>query len=142
MFASVMVASLIVIGFAVMYAKSIFKSLTFWSIMLLLVHAIIPSLQVVAMRGHFTYADVLGIVDILTVSALGIIGRINAHQPIYTPNGVYGPDKSDFLTPPSRMQATNDIDKQLTTPAMPVSNSVTNDDQAASPVSPPASSAP
>lgn len=81
-------------------AKSIFASRTFWGAFLTLMVAIAPQIgkDIDSYRKDGTI-DATSITQILVIfgtTTLTIMGRIDAKQPIYTPNGLPGPDKSDF----------------------------------------------
>ncbi len=77
-------------------AKSLFASLTFWSILCLLIQASEPRIEAMVEKKSMNAADVLGLVNIIAATVGGVIGRIVANEPVYTPKGFLGPNKSDF----------------------------------------------
>ncbi|MBD2060526.1 hypothetical protein H6F88_31790 [Oculatella sp. FACHB-28] len=74
--------------------KSIFLSSTFWSIILLLMQATIPSIQEALKDGEVDLVEGLEIAQVLVVATLGVVGRVSAGD-VYTPKGIPGPNKND-----------------------------------------------
>lgn len=72
--------------------KSLFSSTTFWAIILLLVQAMGPKLETIFDNPPVKASDIIDLLTIVATCGLGIIDRINAGD-LYTPKGVYGPDK-------------------------------------------------
>jgi hypothetical protein len=75
--------------------KSILASKTFWGIVFTTVAAIAPLIGEKVDAHAFQAKDVAQIVVILCGAASVVIGRVDAGS-IYTPNGLPGPNKSDF----------------------------------------------
>jgi anti-sigma-K factor RskA len=80
-------------------SKSIFQSKTFWGAFLTAVAAIAPVVgQNVATyqeKGKIDPNSVAQVFVILATTGMTIMGRIEAKQPIHTPNGLPGPDQSE-----------------------------------------------
>ncbi len=77
-------------------AKSIFASKTFWGAVLAGVASLVP-LAVKDIKAHKITVDDAGqAVLILCGVGTAIVGRVNAQAPIYTPDALPGPNKSDF----------------------------------------------
>ena len=76
--------------------KSIFASKTFWSAVLTCGVGLNPVLVKVAENGKFTPADAGAIVSVVLGAVLTIYFRTAAIERIYTPDGLPGPNKSDF----------------------------------------------
>ncbi|MGB8703244.1 MAG: hypothetical protein WCD18_27825 [Thermosynechococcaceae cyanobacterium] len=76
-------------------AKSVFASKTVWGIIFTAVAAIAPTVGERIDAHSFRAADAAQIVVILCGAASAIIGRIDAGM-IYTPDGLPGPNRSDF----------------------------------------------
>ena len=77
-------------------AKSIFASKTFWGAVLAGVSSLVPIVVRDIDAHKITVDDVGQIVLILCGVGTAIVGRVNAEAPIYTPNLLPGPNKSDF----------------------------------------------
>jgi len=73
------------------HKKNILTSVTFWSIMMLLVQAVGPPVEKVLDKGYVTYTDVWTIVQVLVTAGVGITGRYNIGD-VYTPRGIPGAD--------------------------------------------------
>lgn len=80
-----------------MPSKSIFSSTTFWSIVLLLLQAIGPSVERALARGNMTIGDYWSIFQAIITALSGIVARYNVGD-LYTPRGMPGTD------PPGRAQ--------------------------------------
>lgn len=77
-------------------AKSIFASRTFWGAILAGVASLVPLSVNSIKEGEITVDDVGQAVLILCGVGTAIVGRVDAQAQIYTPNGLPGPNKSDF----------------------------------------------
>jgi hypothetical protein len=77
-------------------AKSIFASKTFWGAVLTLLIAIAPKVGEMIDRRNVDGASISQLVVLFGTTTLTIMGRIDAKQPLYTPDGLPGPNKSDF----------------------------------------------
>ncbi|MCU0549957.1 MAG: hypothetical protein MUC48_11470 [Leptolyngbya sp. Prado105] len=81
-------------------AKSIFASKTFWGAALTLLIAIAPKVGEEVDKyqntGRVDGSSITQIVVLFGTTTLAIMGRIDAKQPLYTPDGLPGPNKSDF----------------------------------------------
>ncbi len=75
--------------------KTIFASKTFWGIVFTTVAAIAPLIGEKIDANTFNAKDVAQIVVILCGAASAVIGRVDAGS-IHTPNGLPGPNRSDF----------------------------------------------
>jgi hypothetical protein len=75
--------------------KTIFASKTFWGIVFTTVAAIAPLIGEKIDEHTFNAKDVAQIIVILCGAASAVIGRVDAGS-IYTPNGLPGPNKSNF----------------------------------------------
>lgn len=73
--------------------KSIFSSITIWSVILMLFTAISPELERIASFGEVKTADIIRIINILAVTGLTIISRYHDDSPLFTPKGFPGRDK-------------------------------------------------
>lgn len=76
--------------------KSIFASRTFWGAMLTLVVAIAPKVGEMVDNKKVDGANISQLIVLFGTTTLTIIGRVDAKRPIYTPDGVPGPNKSDL----------------------------------------------
>lgn len=77
-------------------AKSVFTSKTFWGAVLAGVASLVP-LAVKDIKAHKITVDDAGqAILILCGVGTAIVGRVNAQAPIYTPDALPGPNKSDF----------------------------------------------
>ncbi|MBD2041317.1 hypothetical protein [Microcoleus sp. FACHB-672] len=73
-------------------AKSIFASKTFWGVVFTTVAAIAPILGNAVKEQKLTVDATVNIVIILCGSGATVAGRVQATQPIYTPQGLPGPN--------------------------------------------------
>lgn len=82
--------------------KSIFQSKTFWGAVLTAVAALAPVIGKSVSQYNETHEvdpqSLANIVVVFATTGLTIIGRIDANSsaPVYTPNGLPGPDKEDL----------------------------------------------
>ncbi len=77
-------------------AKSIFASKTFWGAVLAGVASLVP-LAVKDIKTHKITVDDAGqAILILCGVGTAIVGRVNAQVPLYTPDGMPGPSKSEL----------------------------------------------
>ncbi|MEJ6486807.1 hypothetical protein N0Y54_37065 [Nostoc punctiforme UO1] len=77
-------------------AKSIFASKTLWGAVLAGIASLVP-LAVKDIKAHeITVEDAGQAILILCGVGTAIVGRVNAQAPIYTPDALPGPNKSDF----------------------------------------------
>lgn len=77
-----------------MNRKNLFLSSTFWSIVLLLMQASIPSIQEAVKDGKVDLVEELGIAQVLVIATLGVVGRVSAGD-VFTPKYLPGPNKTD-----------------------------------------------
>lgn len=77
-------------------AKSIFSSKTFWGAALTAVAAIAPILGDAVRKHELSVQHTVNIVIILATTGATVAGRVQAESSIYTPDGLPGPNKSDF----------------------------------------------
>ena len=78
------------------YAKSIFASRTFWAAVFTAIAAIAPIVGKAVENRKFTVDATVNIVIILCGAGGTVVGRVQAKDSIYTPNGLPGPDRADF----------------------------------------------
>ncbi|MGG6264543.1 hypothetical protein [Leptolyngbya sp. AN10] len=76
--------------------KSILASRTFWGAMLTLIVAIAPKVGEMVDNKRIDGASISQLVVLFGTSTLTILGRVDAKRPIYTPDGLPGPNKSDL----------------------------------------------
>jgi len=76
--------------------KSIFASRTFWGALLTLLVAIAPKVGEMVDNKKVDGTSLAQLIVLFGTTTLTIIGRIEAKQPVYTPNGLLGANKSDF----------------------------------------------
>jgi hypothetical protein len=78
--------------------KSIFQSTTFWGAILTAIAAISPAIaknvEIYQNTGKIDPNGISQIVVVLATSGVTILGRINATEAVYTPNGLPGADKA------------------------------------------------
>lgn len=78
-------------------AKSLFQSKTFWGAVLTAVASIAPvvarSVSDYQNTGKLDPNSISQIVVVLATTGLTILGRVDANSPVYTPNGLPGPNK-------------------------------------------------
>jgi len=77
-------------------AKSIFASRTFWGVALAGVASLVPLATKAIKERKITVDDAGQVVLIACGVGTAIVGRVDARSPVYTPNGLPGPNKSDF----------------------------------------------
>lgn len=82
-------------------AKSLFHSSTFWSMVAL---SAVP-VSMVAWKVHqgkeLQESDIAALAGVAAAAATGTRGRVKADGPVYTPNGLPGPNKEDLPEPPA-----------------------------------------
>ncbi len=81
-------------------SKSIFESKTFWGAVSTAVVAITPAVTDMVKEflknGRISPLTIFKISLLLTTTGLTIIGRIDAETPVYTPDGLPGPNRTEF----------------------------------------------
>ncbi|MEH2179037.1 hypothetical protein [Nostoc sp.] len=83
-------------GFDKPVAKSIFTSKTFWGAVLAGIASLVP-LGINSIKAQkLTIDDAGQAILILCGVGTAIVGRVDAKAPIYTPEGLPGPNKSDY----------------------------------------------
>jgi hypothetical protein len=82
-----------------MGAKSLFSSTTFWGAIgsLIIGYTSIFG-KIFIDRNKFTSRDLELLVTMGVTTAITIIGRVNARDPVYTPYILPGPNREDFET--------------------------------------------
>ncbi|MGB3207430.1 MAG: hypothetical protein WBB28_20790 [Crinalium sp.] len=80
-------------------AKSLFSSQTFWGFVCTAVLAITPYVVSQFEKGRVTAADMGAIAMAMASAGLGIKGRIEARDEVYTPDWLPGPNRSDLIPP-------------------------------------------
>ena len=77
-------------------AKSIFRSSTFWGVLLLFTqhtgYLVADSLE----DGRLDSREGVELIIGFLTAMSAIVGRVNASSPVYTPRGLPGPNQSDF----------------------------------------------
>lgn len=76
--------------------KSIFASRTLWGAVLTLLIAIAPKVGEMVDNKKVDGTSIAQLIVLFGTTTLTIIGRIEAKQPVYTPKGLLGSNKSDF----------------------------------------------
>ena len=74
-------------------AKSIFCSLTFWSLVLLALEGVAAHIETVLTDGHLGVKDIFSIIRIVAATSAGVVGRYNADKLVWTPGGLPGRDR-------------------------------------------------
>lgn len=74
-------------------AKSIFCSLTFWSLVLLSLEGVATHIETVLTDGHLGVRDIFSIIRIIAATSAGFLGRYNADSIVWTPSGLPGRDR-------------------------------------------------
>ncbi|MBW4505566.1 MAG: hypothetical protein KME64_03515 [Scytonematopsis contorta HA4267-MV1] len=81
--------------------KSIFDSKTFWGAVSTAVTAISPLVKDMVKdflkTGIISPFTILRILLLVGTTTLAIVGRVTADTPVYTPEGLPGPNKTDFI---------------------------------------------
>ncbi|NDJ19933.1 hypothetical protein [Myxacorys almedinensis] len=82
---------------AITPTKSVFQSKTFWGAILTAIAAISPvvaeNIEEYQTTGKIDPNSVSQVVVVLATTGLTILGRIDATEPLYTPNGMPGANK-------------------------------------------------
>lgn len=79
-----------------MKVVNLFKTKTFWGIVLLFLSALIPKLREVISDHDISLDDLLALTGVLVGTGLSLLGRMDAHNKVaYTPHGLPGRDRSD-----------------------------------------------
>ncbi|MBW4666262.1 MAG: hypothetical protein KME60_02170 [Cyanomargarita calcarea GSE-NOS-MK-12-04C] len=87
-------------SFASSEYKNIFESKTFWGAVSTAILAISPAVNDMIVEflrtGKISPITIFRISLLLASTTLTVVGRVTAQTPVYTPNGLPGPDRVEF----------------------------------------------